>query len=191
MRSLTTNSRDTTHELGASEMLQVYRYHDLPSEYESITEADDQCRQQLDQLKRGVRSLSGWTPPRVQFALVESPTVPGDFPCLYRRLPVFSQRAWDALRPLIQSAVEALPIIHPSGKPHYIINLLDVVDCLDLPHCVTNKDPFDPRDRITQIFRYAFREEVIQGRHIFTAPEMINLDVYVSPDFKRVVEENH
>jgi hypothetical protein len=47
--------------------------------------------------------------------------------------PLFSQRAWDALRPLIGAEVEALPSLHPRGA-HYAINVLDVADCLGLTH---------------------------------------------------------
>ncbi|HEY2411489.1 MAG TPA: hypothetical protein VGI40_04575 [Pirellulaceae bacterium] len=39
---------------------------------------------------------------------------------------MFSERAWKALEPLIGASVEALPIKHPSQKPYYAMNVLEV-----------------------------------------------------------------
>ena len=58
----------------------------------------------------------------------------GDFPCFYDypALPVFSQHAWDVIHPLINCRCEALPIIHPSGKPYYLIHVMETIDCVDV-----------------------------------------------------------
>ena len=62
------------------------------------------------------------------------PRVKGDFPPFYDygRLPVLSQRAWDVLSTSVACRWEALPIIHPSKKPFYLIHVMEVIDCVDL-----------------------------------------------------------
>jgi hypothetical protein len=114
----------------------------------------------------------------------------GDFPNLSWAGPVFSQRAWDLLGPLIASSVEALPIIHPSGKRYYIINVLDVIDCLELERCETNRNSGSLKDDFSAIYVYAFKEDMIRDKHIFKAPQTKYLEEYVSEEFKRVVEKN-
>ena len=73
-----------------------------------------------------------WKPVRVK-VLDKRPKEAGDFPVLYDygRLPVFSQRAWDVLSATIACRWEALPIIHPSKKPFYLIHVMEMIDCVE------------------------------------------------------------
>ena len=71
--------------------------------------------------------------PRICHDFDENPSVEGDFPSVvnFRSVPVMSAGAWQALEPLIGYCCEALPIVHPSGKPFFIIHMMDTIDCLD------------------------------------------------------------
>ena len=73
-----------------------------------------------------------WKPVRV-VVLDPEPKEAGDFPAFLRlpRLPVFSQRAWDVLSGSIRCRWEALPIIHPSQKPFYLIHVMEEIDCVN------------------------------------------------------------
>jgi len=74
-----------------------------------------------------------WIAP-VAHAFEDNPEKEGEFPSLsnFWRIPVMSQRAWYVLHPLMGDCCEALPIVHPTGKPYFIIHVMDTVDALDL-----------------------------------------------------------
>ena len=75
---------------------------------------------------------SRWKPIRLS-VLDKRTKEAGDFPVLYNcpDIPVFSQRAWDVLSGRIACRWEALPIIHPSKKPFYLVHVMEVIDCVD------------------------------------------------------------
>jgi len=113
----------------------------------------------------------------------------GDFPSLgnYNMLPVMSQRAWEALRPLIGHCCEALPIIHPSGRPYYIIHVMNTIDALDEDRSEVKR--FSD-DGIMRVVRYALKSDLLEDQHIFKLPHESGGDLLVDDEFRRVVEEN-
>ncbi len=88
--------------------------------------------------------------PVVVHGFDDNPEIEGDFPSLsnFWRIPVFSQRALDCLRPLISYCCEALPIIHHSGKPYYIIHVMDTIDCLDEDRSELRRSQIDQRVKV-------------------------------------------
>jgi hypothetical protein len=112
-----------------------------------------------------------------------------DFPGLANcgHLPIFSQRAWDVMHPLIAYCCEALPIKHPSGKPFYIINVLDMIDCLDEERSVVKRF-LD--GRIMRVIQYHFMTGLLKGKHIFKTPLKSSADLLVSQVFRQWVEEH-
>lgn len=112
----------------------------------------------------------------------------GDFPSLYRPTPVFSQRAWDILSPLIATFVEPLPLIHPSGEIYFAINVLELVDCLNLTQSKVTRN--DASGRISKIHLYRFKRQLLEDKHIFKLPETMGLEVLVSQEFKDLVTVN-
>src|SRR5438045_3641668 len=111
--------------------MSVYRYIALSDEFESISIPGPvmEILALLDPIRRGVPCATGWRPIRVNVDATAGGA--GDFPSLQEgAVPVFSERALDALGPLIQGRIEALPIVHPNGQ-YFLINVLDIVDCLD------------------------------------------------------------
>jgi hypothetical protein len=95
-----------------------------------------------------------------------------DFPPFYDypRMPVFSQRAWDVLSARIACRWEALPIIHPSKKPFYLIHVMEVIDCLDHRDCL--------------------KPELLVGKHIFRTTMVGGSYLFVDDVFRKVVEEH-
>ncbi len=133
--------------------------------------------------------LESWTPP-VAFEFEDNPPTHGDFPSLvnYNMIPVMSQRAWDALRPLIGYCCEALPIIHPSGKPYYIIHVMDTIDALDEERSELTRNRVT--GRVNRIYRYALKPELLRGKHIFKLPRESGGELLVDGAFRAAVEEH-
>src|SRR5579884_164354 len=136
------------------------------------------------------RSLStSWTP--VTFhGFDDNPPEEGDFPSLsnFWRIPVFSQRAWDALHTLVGYCCEALPIIHPTGKPFYIIHVMETIDCLDEARSELTRNPVT--NRVSRIFRYALKTNRLRGKHIFKLPRESGAELLVDDVFRKAVEDN-
>src|SRR5581483_7457478 len=87
----------------------TYVYDTDPDSFE-IVHFRQQDRELRDRFCTCVRVGSNWSPPLVT---VPKQLPQGDFPTLSRCIPVFSQRAWVILEPLIGSSVEVLPLRHP------------------------------------------------------------------------------
>jgi len=118
----------------------------------------------------------------------EDPPQEGDFPSLNNRwrIPIFSQRAWDALKPLIGYCCEALPIVHPSGNPFYIIHVMETIDCLD-----TNRSEFSLNGtRISRVYKYCLKLDMLREKHIFKLPRESGADLIVDDKFRKAVESN-
>jgi hypothetical protein len=83
---------------------------------------------------------------------------------------VFSQRAVDALSPLLGESVELLPYSTEVGT-YYLINVLDVGHYLDRER--THCREIVPDGRCAGIIKYVFNADLIQGKHIFRIPDKL------------------
>lgn len=130
-----------------------------------------------------------WIAP-VAHGFDDNPETEGDFPSLsnYWRIPVMSQRAWEALRSAIGYCCGALPIIHPTGKPYFIIHVMDTIDGLDCAKSELTRNASS--GRVNRIFRYAFKHDMLQGKRIFKLPLESGGELIVDEDFRRAVETN-
>lgn len=132
--------------------------------------------------------VSTWTPV-VTFAFDDNPGMEADIPSLndYGRLPVMTEHAWVALRPLIGYCCEALPIIHPNGKPHFLVHVMETIDCLDLKRSEVKRFT---DGGIMRVVHYAFKPGMLEGKHIFKLPLQSGSDLIVDDDFRSAVESN-
>lgn len=130
-----------------------------------------------------------WVAP-IAHGFEDNPPTEGDFPSLsnFWRIPVMSQRAWDALRPLIGHCCEILPIIHPSGKPYFIVHAMETIDCLDCANSELSRNA--ATGRVCRIFRYAFKPGMVAGKHIFKLPLQCGAELIVDDEFRQFVEDN-
>lgn len=114
----------------------------------------------------------------------------GDFVTLsnYYPVPVVTQRAWDLLKLLIGYCCEALPVIHPSGQPHYFIHVMETIDALDTERSTFTRN--EVTNRINRIYKYAFKPGLLEGKHIFKLPLGKGSDLLVDDEFRKIVEEN-
>jgi hypothetical protein len=82
--------------------------------------------------------------------------------------------------------VEFLPFETPVG-PYYGLHV-QYVDCLDISLAEVIR--FQSSGRIIEVTKYAFYWEKPEGVHIFRLPELGLSRLFVSDEFKQVVEEN-
>src|SRR5215469_7160621 len=106
--------------------MNIYRIIPDSDLYECIHARE--CDRDLLYFSSGKSMSAKWIPVPVlpderlaENSLDEPVPAKGDFPSLYRSTPVFSERAWNALYPLIHGSVESLPLIHPSGEKYFAI----------------------------------------------------------------------
>ena len=108
-----------------------------------------------------------------------------DFPVLLGAEPaaVFSDRALEVLLPLIEGSVEVLPL-DCEGDSLYLVNVIDVVDCLDENKSTAARIS---NGAIAFITHHVFHEQLVAGKHMFKLP-MPRVPIYVSDDFRVAVE---
>ena len=121
----------------------------------------------------------------------DNPPEIGDFPSVsnYCGVPMMSERAWKALEPVIGDVCEALPVIHPFTGSYFLIHVLRTIEALDEAASeFERRSENDPR--IRQVFRYAFRKDMIRGIHIFKLPNEQGSGLIVDDVFRKAVEDN-
>lgn len=149
--------------------------------YESLTtlNQEDWEKLKLDGKKLG----NSWSPLAV--SVIEE-SKKSDTPGLSSGAPVLSPRAISVLRELIGDVVEELPLVCSSSE-YYIINVLDVVDCIDYEKAEFKR--FEHSGRIMRFIKYAFKPECVKGKHIFKIIDELVRRPFVSDEFRnRVIE---
>lgn len=96
-----------------------------------------------------------------------------------------SQHGKDILEPLVGEQVEFLPLETPF-TPYYGLHVKHV-NCLDLSKISAK---YFSDGRVMRVEQYAFYWEKLEGIHIFRLPELGLSRLFVSDEFKQIVEEN-
>jgi hypothetical protein len=111
----------------------------------------------------------------------------GDVAILSAGVLAITEKSKVALENLIKDSVELLPLTF-EGQSFYILNVVNMVDGLD-----KQKSEYDTFDdgRIMHVTKYEFKPEIVRGHHIFKIPEFERGRIYVSDEFKKVVDENN
>ena len=134
---------------------------------------------------KGVPLAETWKSLPVQLDDVTG--VMGDFPGLagFSNIPVFSQRAWEALEALVGPHVEALPLRYKSS-PFFAINVLAIEDCLD-----EEKTEFGrlSNNKIYCVEKYVFKRDFTPQSPIFWVKQVQD-EVLVSDAFRKEVKKN-
>lgn len=113
-----------------------------------------------------------------------------DFVSWMNSAPVVSEKARNALEPLIGGHCEFLPLIELRGKQFYAINVLTSIDCLDRATSQILYAKDDPK-HVIQISTYIFRDDVIpKNVPIFKIPDDNFGAVFVQKPFVDAVIAN-
>jgi hypothetical protein len=121
----------------------------------------------------------------------DNPPEQGDFPSMsnYRKIPMMSERAWKLLKPLIGECCEALPVRHPFKGNYFIIHVMRTIDALDETKIEASRSSVGD-NRISRIYKYAFKRDLIGDAHIFKLPLMSGSGLFVDDVFREAVEAN-
>lgn len=131
----------------------------------------------------GTSLRAGWE--RLRVAVIEDDlsfeALPSDFPSL-GTIPVFSERALEALTDLLRDNGEVLPLTSDHGS-YYAFNVTTVIDAIDEHRSTVQRF----RDgAIMEILEYEFVSERVQDRTIFKVPQLLS-DVFVTDIFVQEV----
>jgi hypothetical protein len=166
--------------------LAIFRFHSDPDKFAYFSIKDSKAS--YDQLWHFKPLRKSWKGIPVEVRGKAKQKL-GDFPSLFGiGSPVFSQRALEALQPLISKFAEALPLGSFTGQEYFVIHLLEETDALD-----ETKSKFlmvDGRPAKGSILEYSFHEKLLAGRHIFQIPQLKNRPPLVSKEFKTAIEAN-
>jgi len=104
--------------------------------------------------------------------------------------PIFSSKAKETFHNLLKNKVEFLPLKHENGETYHLVNVINVLDCIDYETAVVNKEEIMPRVVRTEVIKYQFQYELIKDELMFKIPENTTTRVFVTDEFLRIVEEN-
>lgn len=108
-------------------------------------------------------------------------------PGFFSHIPVFDKKAVDILNKYLKHTAEILPVYSKDGE-FYIINIINVLDCIDYKK--SKYRMFPNSDRIMIFQSYAFIEERLRGTDIFKIKDEPRRSAFVTDNFKNCVLEN-
>jgi hypothetical protein len=164
----------------------LYRYDTDVNRFESIL-VGDALQDLISMHTHQERVAKRWKP--LPVTILKPRLLVSDFPTLieFGALPVLSTRAWNALRGLLAPGVEALPLVHPSGD-YVLINVLEQLDCLDETRSTLVRN--DVSGRVSCVYAYAFKQDLIGGKRIFKTPPKSGAELFVNEEVRHCVESN-
>ena len=101
--------------------------------------------------------------------------------------PVFSHRALDCLKPLIEPNIEILSLDFDGGN-YFGINVTTVLDAVDYEKSIYKT--FRDGKRIMSFKKYSFIPSVVDGVPIFKITDEKVRYAFVSDAFRDIVEKN-
>ena len=102
-------------------------------------------------------------------------------------IPVFNKKSLDILFTKIKNEVEILPL-RIGNENLYGINVLTILDAVNYEK--SDYKMFRDGKRIMKFNKISFKDSIIQGKNIFKIVDLKRSLIFVSEEFKRIVEEN-
>ncbi|MBN2878406.1 MAG: hypothetical protein JXN65_02140 [Clostridia bacterium] len=114
----------------------------------------------------------------------------GDHPKIWNLMfiPAISRKGKEAIKDLVKNNCEFVRFTH-KNEPYYLINILTVLDAVDYEKSVL--DIYNT-GLVVGFKKHAFKKDVIEGHNIFKIylnGKIVNTEIFVSDDFKKVVEQ--
>ena len=164
----------------------IYLLKSNPERYESFcfkNENDADVIYQFDGTP-----ISHWVPISVETDNENSCVKLGsDFPSLIGHIPIFSQRAADALKHILEPNGQLLPLDYNKGK-YYAFNVTKLIDALDIERSDIVRFS---TGRIMDIIRYEFiANKLDKDLTIFKLLPTPTLRVFVTDTFAQLINSN-
>ncbi|HEX2572005.1 MAG TPA: DUF1629 domain-containing protein [Polyangia bacterium] len=137
---------------------------------------------------KGVRCADWWQPVPMEWKparVRKNRGKPVDFIGLMGLGLAFSDRAAEVLAPLLGNAIELLPLTYDGPGRFQVVNILDIVDCLDEERSITDRYS---DGQISSVKKYVFKPGSTDGHHLFKCKQCLLHDL-VSAEFKALVEK--
>jgi hypothetical protein len=140
-------------------------------------------------LSEGLRCADWWQPVPIRRKLAtvrQNRGKPVDITGMMGHGLAFSDRVVEVLAPLIGDVIELLPLSYEGPRRFGVVNLLDIVDCLD-----EERSQYERYDngQIMIVDKYVFKPGSTDGHHLFKCKQCLLHDL-VSAEFKALVEEH-
>lgn len=104
-------------------------------------------------------------------------------------IPVFSKKALEVLRPLIQNSIEELELLFQEAE-YYAINITTILDVID--HSKSKFKMYSDGNRIMAFQKYVFKScDELRNNNIFKIVDEPRRRAFVSDKFKQAVERNN
>jgi len=101
---------------------------------------------------------------------------------------ILNEKSYKILYPYLKNHSQIFRLKN-ENKIFYVINVIDVIDCLDYEK--SELKLFPSSGRVMRVIKYAFRTEKLKNASIFKLPEFPNSISYVTEEFKKIVEDNN
>jgi hypothetical protein len=171
---------------------QIFRMKTNPDRHDDLTPVSlpgVAWHRIFNRLSIGVRCADWWQPvpmKRKPARVRKNRGKPMDIIGLMGCGLTLSDRAVEVLAPLIGDVIELLPIAYDGPEHFQVVNMLDVIDCLD-----EERSQYERYDngKIMIIDKYVFKPGSTDGHHLFKCKQCL-LEDLASADFKALVEES-
>lgn len=101
---------------------------------------------------------------------------------------ILNEYAFHILSPYLKGHTQIFKIKNQESL-FYVINVTDIIDCLDYDKSEIKR--FPSSGRVMRVTKYSFIKSKLKNAIIFKLPEFVKTTCYVTEEFKKVVEENH
>jgi hypothetical protein len=173
--------------LGAEADINVYKLTATTDVFASITTESGADWDRIRQVD-GRPLKDHWSPIRLQWIKRLEDGTPlrsTDFPWLASHVPIFSERAVEALRSLLRESGELLEL-DCEGERLLALNVMRFVDALDVS--ASKITYFADGKKVMDIRSYAFRRDALLSVPLFKLPQTPLGHVFVTDPFVAAVE---
>ncbi len=112
----------------------------------------------------------------------------GDVSSISTSSYIINEKAYNVLYPYLKEHSQIFRLKN-KNKIFYVINVTDIIDCLDYEKSELKR--FPSSGRVMRVTKYVFRTKKLKNATIFKLPEFPKGISYVTEQFKKVVEENN
>lgn len=101
---------------------------------------------------------------------------------------ILNEYAFNILEPYLEGHAQVFKLRSQDGV-FYVINITDVIDCLDYDKSEVKR--FPSSGRIMRVISHSFREDKLKGAAVFKLPEFVKATCYATEEFKKAVDEHN